>query len=288
MRFKYLKVPLVLALFAVAVGCASGGGKQLENTVYETHRRVVNLDDSLKGSVTKLNETSAELLVRVNEGDQQTRALQSVIEENQVKLDALIKDLDEFRATLYRQFNLSQPPGGAPRMGTKIMTDEIVVRPPGTALAPEGNALEPVPELETPSVSAPAPPNAGVSNPEADYQRAQQSYANQDFANAIEQFNAFLQRYPGSENSPNAQFWKAKSLQSLERYGEAVPEFEKLRNDFPTTVKVPYAMHQQAVCHARLGQTQRAIELMQDVVENYPTTPAAEQSKSDLKKLKGN
>jgi len=290
MHFSYLRVLLVLTLLIAVAGCATSGS-QFENTVYDTHRRVVNLDDNLEGTVTKLNETSAELLARVNESDQQNRALQSVIEENQMKLDSLKKELDELRTVLYRKFNLSLSPGSSYTPmglgGSEIVPGDIVVGPPGTTAAPEGNSLEPVPELTTPAAPAAGSPPV-AANPEADYQKAQQSYANQDFTAALDQFSLFLQLYPTSENSPNAQFWKAKSLQSLERYEEAIPEFEKLRNNFPTTTKVPYAMHQQAVCHARLGQTQRAVALMEDVVKNYPTTPAAEQSKSDLKKLQGN
>ena len=62
----------VAALALLASGCAStGGGSHFENTVYDTNRLVRNLDSGLSGSVEKLNETSAELIARVNESDQQ-------------------------------------------------------------------------------------------------------------------------------------------------------------------------------------------------------------------------
>ena len=127
-----------------------------------------------------------------------------------------------------------------------------------------------------------------TGSPDADYQQAQRSFAQQDFATALEQFTAFLQRYPESEHVPNAHFWRAKSLQGLGSYQEAVDAYEDLRVQFASSTKVPYALHQQAVCHSRLGQTARAIQLLDEVVRDYPMTPAADQAKTDLKKLRGN
>ncbi|HEO71640.1 MAG TPA: hypothetical protein ENN80_10285, partial [Candidatus Hydrogenedentes bacterium] len=94
----YRRIGIVAAVAGVAVvmsGCSTtGGGSQLENTVYDTHRRMVKLDTGLEGSVTKLNETTAELIARVNQSDQQVRTLQGIAEENQVKIDRLQQTLD--------------------------------------------------------------------------------------------------------------------------------------------------------------------------------------------------
>lgn len=109
--------------------------------------------------------------------------------------------------------------------------------------------------------------------------------AKQNYPAALEQFNAYLQRYPDTENASNAQFWKAKALQGLGQYDTAIVEFEKVRQAYPNCHKVPYALHQQAVCHGRLGQTERAMELFQAVIKDFPITPVADQAKTDLKKL---
>jgi outer membrane protein assembly factor BamD (BamD/ComL family) len=47
-------------------------------------------------------------------------------------------------------------------------------------------------------------------------------------------------------------------------------------------------MHNQAVAHSNLGQASEAISLMEEVVADYPISPAAEQAKIDLNKLRGN
>ena len=297
-----IAIAALMVVVGLGLGCGTmGGGGQLENTVYDTHRRVVGLEKNLGGSVTKLNQTAAELSASVDASDQQVRTLQGLIEENQYRVAAVERKLDALTATLYRHFKLTQPgefvsgAGEAPPSEVSAESAEpqiVQPRSPAPAIgpAPVPSALPPPApatglELE-PVEAAPTPTPTG--SPDADYQQAQRSFAQQAFATALEQFTAFLQRYPDSEHVPNAHFWRAKSLQGLGSYQEAVDAYENLRVQFSTSTKVPYALHQQAVCHSRLGQTARAIQLLDEVVRDYPMTPAADQAKTDLKKLRGN
>ena len=304
MSARHLIVPFVLAGLALA-GCGTlGGSSQVENAVYDTHRRVANLDKNLEGSVSKLNENVAGLLARVDQSDQQVKALQSTVEENTVKLNGVEKKLDSLTNTLYRMFRLSQTPslpGGGTSPVTPDMQRDVQVIPPGGDIleapqptAPPGAKAGAQPAAGTPPVAPPpmssaaVPPPPAAGDQDADYQQAQRSYASENYPLALEQFSAFLQRYPTSQTCPNAQFWRAKSLQNLERYEEAIAEFTKLQTAYPTSVRVPYAMLYEALCHKKLGQTERAAELLKEVVKNYPMTPAADQAKTELQKAKGN
>jgi tol-pal system protein YbgF len=292
-------VPLLLAGVVLA-GCGTMGGSQVQNTIYDTHRRVANLDKNLEPSVSKLNENVAGLLARVDESDQQVKALQSSVEENTVKLNGVEKKLDALTNTLYRYFRLSQSPlvpgtGAAP--GAPGMQEEVrVLPPPGSTPQPSVAPTAPGSELPSPGAPvappspAPAapPPPAGPGQEDADYQQASRSFASENYAAALEQFGAFLQRYPNSQSSPNAQFWRARTLERLERYEEAIADYSKLRTTYTTSVRVPYAMLYEALCHKKLGQTDRASELLKEVLRNYPTTPAADQAKTELQKVKGN
>src|SRR3990170_2635421 len=97
MNSRILKALLLAAgMFPLLAGCATTGGRnQVEDTVYSTYRVVKNLDQNLGASVTKLNETAADLSARVNESDRQVAKLQAMTEENQVKLDRLQAKLDK-------------------------------------------------------------------------------------------------------------------------------------------------------------------------------------------------
>ncbi len=310
------------AAVLVAAGCESTGGSQMQTTVYDTHRRMVKLDRELESSVARLNETTATLLARVDESDQQTRMLRGMIEENQVKLDNLSRDLNSMKTTLYRHWNLSTaapgavpqrdvaagavtiegaptlsqtpPPMTPPRHELMDSAPVPLERTPTPTQAPPMTApavAEPLITQEPEYESAPPPPSTApvAGDPRLLYQQAQRSYANDDFAAALREFDDYLARFPGEDPSlsANALFWKAKCLMNLDRYGESVQAFESLRGAYPTSTKVPFAMHNQAVAHSRLGQTAQAERLMEAVIDQYPISPAADQARADLRKLRG-
>jgi tol-pal system protein YbgF len=324
-----------------ATGCTTaGGGSQLQNTIYDTHRRVAGIEKSVQSSVGQLNETTAGLLARVDSSDQAVKALQGTVEENTVRLQGLEKKLDALSDAAYRYFGMSRgtrvggseaTPGGAVRVeppagsvggGEPNALSPLAPSAPSASQGPTFTPASPSPNAPAPGLSAPpAPPASGASqaapmtppptgapssanatppagtaaaptvptsgSADEDYQQAQETLAKQNYAVALEQFNAFLQRYPDSANASDAQFWKAKALQGLAQYDGAIAEFEKVRQAYPNCKKVPYAMHQQAVCHGRLGQTERAVELFQAVIKDFPMTPVADQAKLDLKRLQG-
>lgn len=276
-----------MALLAL-VGCGTtmaGSRDQMESTVYDTHRRVVNLDTQLGDTLTKLNETTAELIQRVNDSDQTTRRLLSLVEENQRKIDGLQKDVTDVKKVIYQQFNLTLPSSGyaAPT------SQGVTILPPETTAAPAGDAdMGAMEEMSAPDapVSAPAAP-AAAGDPEEHYKAAQRDYANERYTEALAAFQEHLQMWPSGETSANALFWKGKCHLKLGQYNDAITDFERLAKEYPTNTKVPFAMHNEAVAYSNLNQPAEAERLLSSVIANYPVSPAAEQARMDLEKLKG-
>jgi tol-pal system protein YbgF len=314
---------LAACILAVS-GCETMGGSQTETTIYDMHRRIVKLDKDLGDSITKLNETAASLNARVEGMDQQTRSLNTTIEDSNAKLNELAKEFNRFKADYYRLNGLTpgqtSTPGTNPNIkigapGIETATGSVVPPPAaaipaqtpvgGTAAAPAasgqneltGSAPLPTGEKAAP-IAAPAVPQpadepppvaapAAAGDPRVLYQQAQKSYSNNDWGNAQKQFDDYLKQYPNSDQSANALFWKAKCLLNTEKYADAVKSFESMRSTYPTSSKIPFAMHNQAVAYSRLGQSAEAERLMQAVIDQYPMSPVAEQAKSDLKRLQG-
>ncbi len=255
----------LVSLAILAAGCGTTGGSQLETTVYDTHRRVVKLDKSLEASVDKLNQTAAELSAQVAQSDEATGAIRSIVEENQVKIANLDRDLRGFKEVAYRQWGVttgssfsSTPLGGATSPGVIVERPDAVAAVPSTTTSPDA---------------------------ERQYQQAQRSYTSDDYNTALRQFDEHLQRYPGSSLADNAQFWKAKCHLQLDQYREAIQNFEALWTNHRSSTKVPYALHNAAVAYSRLGQNDKAVELLKRVIDQYPVSPAAEAAKNDLQKL---
>ncbi len=305
---KWVMVCAVMAIIVVA-GCETTGGNQMQTTVYDTHRRMVKLDRELEDSVGRLNETTATLLARVDESDQQTRMLRGLLEENQQQLETLSRELRDMRTTLYRHWGLTTPGQAAPVRD--VVPGEVTVerpeplQPTAPQTEPRHELLDsaPIPteQLTAPLEESPATPTepeeapvqaepvTPAEDPRVPYQQAQRSYSQDNFETALEQFDSFLQRFPDADPDlkANAQFWKAKCLMNLERYAESVQTFETLRGSYQSSTKIPFAMHNQAVAHSRLGQSVEAERLMQAVIDQFPISPAADQARADLRKLRG-
>lgn len=269
-----------LGVLVVLGSCLeAGAANQVETLLYDTHRKVTNLNDNLDGAIKKLNETTTQLVSRVDETEVQTRQLRSMMEENQVKLDVLEKQLSELTSTIYRQFNLTA--GG--KAATQIPSDSVAIVPPG---APDpgaalGTAAEPAPEAPATSANSGAALDA--------YQQAQKVWLSNDYNGALQQFTEFLERYPDTEQAGNAQYWQGRCYLKLERYDDAVSAFQNVRTKYPENdSKVSQAMQSQAVALSRLGRNEEAEKLLEEVVKKYPTTTAARQAESDLAKLRGN
>ncbi len=305
MRVSFMIAGPLLGMLLLA-GCAttSTSNDPVANTIYDMHRKVSRIDKDLGGTVTHLNETAADLGVRVNESNAQAREMQSTVEENRQKLAQLESKLDTLTYNVYKALGITTPSRSQPSTGwdtapgtSDVQTGGLQVEPPSGAVtapaaaAPPGLPAEPDPLAHTASAT-PAPVETAAAaaplDPIPAYNQAMEAYQRDQFDEALGLFTDFTTRFPDSEVIDNAQFWKSECLYNLGRYEECVAEFEKLRANHPDSAKVPYGMFNQAAAHLKLGQQARAFALLEDLVENYPMTPAAARARSKLKEVQGN
>ena len=146
----------------LGAGCASTGtsGSQIQATIVDTHKRVVQMDKSLDDSITRLNQTTAELNARVDRSDQQMRQVESLSEENQVRLDAIERRLAQFQDAAYREWGLTAPGGASPARVPATSTPTVVIEPPAWHSAPREEVVEPAPPIVAPE---PVPPVAAAA-----------------------------------------------------------------------------------------------------------------------------
>ncbi len=268
-----------LAILGLALD-VHAASSQVETLLYDTHRKVTNLNNSLDGAIKKLDQTTTDLVSRVDSSEEQTRQLRSMVEENQVKLDTLAQQLGELTATIYQQFNLTTSGGGYSAVSTPVETapNSVAIEPPVIDNAPEE------PEDTTTTIGSADPAAAHTV-----YREAQKVWLSNDYAGALGLFTDFLARYPNTELAGNAQYWQGRCYLKLERYNDAINAFEQVRAAYPDNeAKVSQAMQSQAVALSRMGQNDGAEALLREVIAKYPTSTAARQAESDLAKLSGN
>ena len=272
---------LFFLIWVLCTGCASipvSGGRAAAD-VGEASFAL----QSVNSSMQRLNETTAELVAISNANTRETRRILSAVEENQIRLDRIERQLRELTATLYKHFELSPPLTGVPAAPVQPVPRRLDIDSEGITVQPPSSD----PGRQRVQAPSPTTVTAVPSSVDADteYRKAQSLYANEEYGLALERFDSFLTRFPNSPRIDNAQYWKAHCGFKMGDYEFAITEFEVLRNRYPRSAKVPIAMHNQAVAYSRLGQNARAEELFQKLIEEYPDDVATEGAREKLKQL---
>ncbi len=288
---------MAVAFVAGTTGCeTTGGGSQMENTVFSIHRKVSNMEGELGESISRLNENSAELTMRVQDSEAQTRQLTGMLQENQRKLAMVEEKLDNLSEVVFEEFGRTVPRVDAPAAAAEPADDIYVPAPPQIDNDNGGAASQPA-RTPVPNDSAADPMQtadaedtepladegeAAAGNPILDYRRAQDSYIDGDYEEALGLYDEFLSKYPQSDQALSALFWKGGSQMKLQRYSDAINTYEQLAQRYPNdTEKVPSALFNQAVAYSNTGNRTRAMDIMREIIQKYPGTRAAQRA-SDI------
>jgi TolA-binding protein len=296
---RALGVTCAIALAGTLTSCSTmGGGSDTDKMVAATYASVKKLDSQLTPQVDRLNTTTTELNAHVEETDRQTRALQSSIEDQQVKLEQMEKKLDSLTNTLYKQLNLSPPSAQSrvnPLTPQSVYVDERkveVVEPAPGPEATDSAPPEPVPDISSPPAEVDARATTPVkaettpSQTALDlYMKARADFDAQRYDAAVTKFTEFLDTHKDTELGDRAQYTKGLCYFYMDQFDKAIGEFDTLRTKYPDSDRVPNGLYYQANSHLKMKQREKAKRVLSELVEKYPMSQPAEKAAPVLKQL---
>ena len=191
--------------------------------------------DTVSGQVQSLNDSVDELKSRI------------------AKLDKTVQDL---QAQLQA---MQTPPPSAGQPGGQ----------PGDPNAPQG--------------SAPAAPPAPVAPPLKDtYQAAVRDYNAAHYDVASGEFQDVLHYYPNDDLAGNAQFYLGEIAYHQQNYADAVKNYNAVIESFPGSPKAPAAQLRKGLSLIELGKRDTGIHELRTLIQRHPQTPEATQARSKL------
>lgn len=127
----------------------------------------------------------------------------------------------------------------------------------------------------------------------ASWERGKGEYDRGDYLAAIEDLKAYVEQYPGTENTDHALFYLGQAYFQTKDYTLASGQYDRLIRDFPASTLHPDALFMLARCDdlqsrpAPLDQTEttRAIGRYKDFLDLYPESPHAHDAKLRLDAL---
>ncbi len=233
----------------------------------------------------------ANLVIEVQELQDEVRTLRGRIEEQNQEIENLKRrqrdqylDLDQ-RLSDLRTSQPVMPSSAAPAPA-----------PPGQApaVSPSGDVPEVRAPLESQSdVSAiPSPQAQSQAGPalaeaeKAAYDRAFQALKELRYADAAEEFQSFLDRFPNSAYADNAQYWLGESYYVTRNYDIALTAFQDLLDKFPDSSKAPDALLKVGYTHYEMAQWDSARAVLTQVQQMYPDSTLSRLAENRLRSMR--
>ena len=276
MTMKILRSLVMTAAALAAAGCVSTSDfEAAQRQIAELQDELANIKRtaSSKEEVQNVNvriaeqtetllKSNATLVAKVADIEDRIQNVQGGIEQGQYRteqfstqLAAMRRDLDEVRASV-AALQSAPPPAAVP----------------GTATPATG-------EMTVPASATP------TGDPIQTYQSAYRDYQRGNFDLAIEGFREFLSGNASSDLADNASYWIGESLFSQKKYREAIEEFDAVVNRYPRSDKVPGALLKKGYAYLNVGERAQGVVQLQYVVHEHPTSQEASLARQRLRQL---
>jgi len=211
------------------------------------------LTDRLNDQQTKVAAPIAVLGTKVDQSADDLRA----VRENLAALSNRFANLDNKLSDISSAVRtLSQPPAAPP---------------PGVGDAP-------------PAATDAAAPPPGVSA-ESLWLNAFRDYSSGKDDLAMMEFNDYLKYFPTAENAASAQYYVGQLYNRAKMYDDAVQAFDAVLERYPDNPKTPDALYGKADALVHAGHRPEAADEFKDFLARFPTHSLARNAQAQLREL---
>ena len=240
-------------------------------------QKLAALESLLKQALEESNKLSGEMTAlqrsltdRVNE---QATKMVGPIAVIGTKVD---QSADELRSLRENVANLSTRFGSLDNKLADISSAIRVLSAPPPPPPPAAGA-------GATTTSAPAPP-PGVSA-ESLWQNAFRDYSSGKDELAMAEFVDYLKYFPQTENAASAQYYEGQLYDRAKQYDEAVEAFDAVLERYPDNPKTPDAMYMKGADLMKGGHRTDAAAEFKDFLARFPTHSLARNAKEHLREL---
>ncbi len=241
------------------------------------------------------NKAMVNMVIQIQQLQDEVRTLRGMLEDQGAEIENLSNrqrdqflDLDQRINEL--RGNASGPVAAMSSRAAPATTQRRA--PPQPAPAKDKPEVSKPVDAQTAVKGLPTPDTASretAPTPETEkeaYDQAFQSLKELKYADAAQQFKAFLQQYPDSEFADNAQYWLGESYYVTRNYDIALEAFQNVLNKFPQSPKVPDSLLKIGYTYYELKQWDQARAALEQVQQQYPNSTLARLAESRLRSMK--
>lgn len=273
--------PAILLASLLAAGCVTSSDiEKLQSQISDIQDQVAQLKRtaSSKEEVQNVNakiaeqtqtllKSNATLVAKVADIEDKMNNTTGTAEQTNYRLDRMAQQLTQ------AQHDVEELKAAAARAAAAAAA--------AATPAPAGTQPAPAPMSE---MTVTSPPDTG-GNPMDTYQAAYRDYQKGNYDLAMSGFREFIEKNPNSEYADNAAYWIGESLFSQKKFAEAVQQFDSVVSRYPKSDKVPGALLKKGYAYIAIGDRSRGIVQLQYVVHEHPSSSEAGLARQKLKQL---
>ncbi len=216
-----------------------------------------------------------EMLQQLDTLQQEIQLLRGQVEEQQHTLSGLKERQRELYLDIDRRMSRIEREGGAsaPAINTGSSTS---TSQPLTA--------SPV----APSSAAPANDQTTIQQEREAYQQAFDMLRELRYAQATEAFRNFIKQYPDGRYAHIAQYWLGEAGYAQRDFRQAINDYNALLVNHPNSPKLAEAMLKIGYSHYELKEADKARAVLKQLLEQYPDSTEAGQANNLLKRINKN
>jgi tol-pal system protein YbgF len=270
---KILKPFVVLAAALSAAGCISTSDfEAAQRQISELQEELANIKRtaSSKDEVQNVNvriaeqtetllRSNATLVTKVNDIEERIQTTQGNVEDNTHRLDQVAQQVTRAQRDL-------------DDLKSQIAAARAEVAPASGGGGPAGEMTVPAQAITT-------------VDPMETYQAAYRDYQRGNFDLAIDGFRDFLGSNANADLADNAAYWIGESLFSQKKYREAIEQFDAVVNKYPKSDKVPGALLKKGYAYINVGERAQGVVQLQYVLHEHPKSQEASLARQKLKQL---
>jgi len=130
-----------------------------------------------------------------------------------------------------------------------------------------------------------APPSVAPISADTLYQNGLRDFNSGNYDLSKQEFSDYLKNFPTNPLAGNAQFYLGEISYAQENYADAVTQYDIVLYSYPKSFKLAAALLKKGQAEIKLGQKASGTRDLREVVHRFPGTDEAKQAQAKLKDL---
>jgi TolA-binding protein len=237
----------------------------LQHLVEQTADNANQMTQTVNSLQQKLNQQNDALSGKIDTASGQVQSLNDSVDELKTRIAKLDKSISDLQNQLQ---NIQTPPAGT----------QPGVSPTGT---PEGTAPGSAPGATSPPTAsaAPAPPLKET------FQAALRDYNAAKYSVATGEFQDVIHYYPMDDLAGSSQFYLGEIAYRQQDYAEAIKNYNAVLENFSGNAKAPAAQLHKGFALIQTAKKEAGIHELRLLIQRHPQTPEASQARAKLNAL---